>query len=260
MLNLVVLLMVQGTGTIAAGDSLPWTNKDCAGYRLYYTKTDSSFAPTLENWIGDARTAVFQFFHRPFKNEFNVYVFPDRKSLDHEWAQDWKIDGFKSECWMVASGVARRFDLLSPLAWDREACDHRSNDSTAIRQIILHELVHVFHGQQNPRPGFDDMEAMAWLVEGLATWASGQLTEGKLKQVRESLAAGNIPASTGELWKGSLRYQQAGSLIRYIDRRYGREKLFSLLKATNTQEALQELNITESALMEAWQKNLAEGK
>jgi hypothetical protein len=74
---------------------------------------------------------------------------------------------------MIASGVGHRLDILSPNAWAKEACDHNANDSTEIRKVIWHELVHVFHGQYNPDHTFNYIEKLDWLVEGTATFVSG---------------------------------------------------------------------------------------
>jgi len=181
-----------------------------------------------------------------------MYVFPHRASLDEQWARDWKQPGFKAECWMIASGVADRLDLLSPRTWERQACDHNGNDSQEVRQVILHELVHVFHAQQNPLPGFDGMDELSWLIEGLATYVSGQLTEDKIKSVRRQLADGVAPASLADFWKGKLRYQQAGTLIKFIDERYGRDKLISILGLTDLPSILEILATTEIGLIQSW--------
>jgi hypothetical protein len=39
------------------------------------------------------------------------------------WQKDWNEPRFKSECWMVASGVASKLDVISPKSWDKQACD-----------------------------------------------------------------------------------------------------------------------------------------
>ncbi len=239
-----------------ASDTLQWKIKEGDGYRLHYTPADASGLASLVRNLAAGREKVTLFFDQPFRKSFDVYVFPDRASLDRQWEKDWKLPGFKSECWMVASGTASRLDLLSPNSWARDACEHRSSDSNAVQQIITHELTHVFHGQQNPVGGFDDMDEMAWLIEGLATYASGQLTEQKLKQVRDSIAAGRTPASLGECWTGNLRYPRAGSIVRYIDRTYGRKKLYSLLAYTQSAGVLAALGTTEGELLGAWKREI----
>jgi len=153
---------------------------------------------------------------------------------------------------MVASGVAKRLDVLSPQRWKQEACEHNGNDSVEIQQIITHELTHVFHAQYCINHTFDGMDDLAWLLEGVATYVSGQLTDEKIKSVKEQIAAGRSPETLADFWKGKVRYQQAGSLMMYIDQKYGREKLFALLSLTSLHEMMKTLNTTEKELIAAW--------
>src|SRR6516165_2607432 len=76
---------------------------------------------------------------------------------------------------MVASGVADRMVILSPRVWKTQAAEHDPADAEHLRDLIAHELVHVYHGQHNPRPDFDGMDDSGWFVEGLAVYVSGQL-------------------------------------------------------------------------------------
>ena len=46
---------------------------------------------------------------------------------------------------MVASGVAARLDMISPMAWDKQACEHSYKEADKTQQLITHELVHIYH-------------------------------------------------------------------------------------------------------------------
>ena len=248
-----LFLFITVSGMIhAQDDSLQWASKDLRSGKLYFTPDDFNSVPAIENYIVQGQTTIRSFFRKDYSKPYHVYIFPNRAGLDLQWARDWKQPGFKSECWMIASGVADRVDLLSPRTWDKEACDHNGNDSLEVQQVITHELVHVFHAQQNTSPGFDGIDELSWLIEGLATYASGQLTEEKITAVRNQLVAGTPPSVLADFWKGKLRYQQAGSLIKFIDERFGRDKLISLLELATLPSILNVLAITETDLIRSW--------
>ena len=197
--------------------------------------------------------AVEQFFGHPFPRKFDVYVFLNRAALDKQWQQDWGDSTFQSQCWMVASGVAHRLDVLSPHAWAAEACEHKAADTTALRKLLHHELVHVFHGQHNSRPDFAGMDEMGWWVEGIAVYASGQLDDKRLEGVRELLGKKAAPPVLQKFWSGKHKYGLAGSVAAWLDKSKGRAVLFQLLSCTDTNQALKMLQTEEPALLEAWQ-------
>ncbi len=247
-----LMLLISGIKSYAEADSLSWIKKDFSQYSLYYVASDSPIIHTIENDLTIGVKHVTSFFKKNFTQKINIYIFPNRKAMTEQWRKDWNAPDFNSECWMVASGVAKRLDMLSPLKWKQEACEHNANDSTELQQIITHELIHVFHGQQNLNPNFDGMDDFGWLTEGLADYASGQLTDGKIAQVKEQIRLGNTPTLLANFWKGRFRYQQSGSLIRFIDKKYGREKLKELLSLTNLIDVMKTLKTTETELIEDW--------
>ncbi len=197
----------------------------------------------------DAKSHVVDFFNEPYPAPFETRVFPDRRSLDAFVAERWKMPA--TECWMVAMGVGPIFVLLDPADWKAEACEHDADDERHVRQIITHELVHVFHGQHCPRPEFDGMDDAGWFVEGLAIYAAGQLDEHREAQAREAAAAG-LPRALRDAWSGSARYAVAGSLVRHLDQTRGREALKRLMRAVSNDELLAMLGTTEDRLLSDW--------
>src|SRR5262245_10391404 len=216
-----------------ATDSLHWIKQEFPTVNIYYTETDSKALSALTNDLINGTTTIISFFNSSFTKKFSVYVYPNRGELNKQWQKAWSMPGFQSECWMVASGVADRLDILSPLAWKNEACDHNADDSNEVQKIITHELVHIYHGQHNPKPSFDGMDDLSWLIEGLATLASGQLTEQRLNNVKTELKEGKCPKLLSEMWTGKEKYGRAGSFIQFIDEKFGHEKLLELLSLTN---------------------------
>jgi hypothetical protein len=236
-------------------DSLLWTKKQARSFTLYYTFPDSSIISTIEKELEIGSKKVIDFFHSSFKEKYEVYIFPNRTELDKQWSKDWGGPNFRSQCWMVASGVARRLDILSPLCWKKDACEHNASDSVEVKKIITHELVHVFHAQHNPNPTFDGMDDLSWLIEGLATFVSGQLSEARVNKVKIQLKE-KTPATLSELWTGADKYGRAGSFIQFLEKKYGRKKIIELLSLTDLATILKFLKTDEASLITSWKNNI----
>jgi hypothetical protein len=128
--------------------------------RIIYGELDKDIVVALRTHLQNGQKQVERFFGQPFKKAFDVEVFTDRAAFDKYFRDRWKVP--KTEAWMVASGVADRLAILSPRVWKAEAVEHDPGDAEHIRELIAHELVHVFHGQHNPRPDFDGMDDCGW--------------------------------------------------------------------------------------------------
>jgi hypothetical protein len=223
-------------------------------FTFYFTKNDESESDEYKGLVETGIDSIISFFKEPYRNKFDVYVYPDRNSLDSAWRKNWNMPDLKSECWMVASGVAKRIDIIAPKRWDSESCEHKYADKVAMQKLITHELVHVYHGQCNVSPDFDSTENIDWFVEGLATYASGQLSNEKLTEIRNNIEENKIPSSLDSFWTGKLRYGLSGSVAMYIDKQFGREKLRELLKYNKKDEILSSLGIKETDLLHRWKK------
>jgi hypothetical protein len=234
---------------------LEWDSLIKKEYTLHYTNSDKNRIITIDDELQSGFKHIVDFFHHPFINKFDVYIFPSRTLMDKQWQKDWSDSTFQSQCWMIASGVGHRLDILSPNVWKKEACDHNANDSTEIRQVIWHELVHVFHGQSNPDHTFNYIEKLDWLVEGVATFVSGQLDAKRLQRIKQVINESKAPLSLDNFWKGQEKYGLSGSMVAYIDNKYGRNKLFELLKQINKEAALKALDISETQLLADWKNS-----
>src|SRR5512138_3425287 len=215
--SLFLLACLAQFAAVASEDSLHWIKKEGQDFSICFTAADSSIVSTIGQDLARGHKALTDFFHAPFEKKFIVYIFPNRNELDKQWSKDWGGPNFHSQCWMVASGVADRLDMLSPLCWKREACDHNGGDSE-LQQIVTHELTHVFHAQHNPNPTFDGMDDLSWLAEGVATFVSGQLSEARVARVKTELKE-KTPTALAELWTGKEKYGRAGCFIAFLDKR-----------------------------------------
>jgi hypothetical protein len=196
------------------------------------------------------RRDVERFFQARFPEVIHLTVAPSRDEFDKAFPASWGTG--KTECWMVAMGVADFLVLLSPSVWKTQACDHDPGDAKQVQRIITHELVHVFHGQRNPTRDFTGADDVGWFVEGLAVLASGQLDRERLTKTVDAVRGGDIPKTLGDTWTGPNRYGRAGSVVRYIDEKYGRRTLIELLPMVKQADLLVRLGLTEAQLLEEW--------
>lgn len=229
-----------------------WLTERHRGYTLHYTAADSLYVQDYTLLIEKGITAVKTFFDTAYRQKFDVYIHPGRHSLDSTWQQDWNMPSFTSECWMVASGIATRLDMISPARWAKEACEHDYTETEKTQQLITHELVHVFHGQRNTSPDFSTTEGIDWWVEGLATYASGQCDTQRLAEVKRAITDNSAPDNIDNFWKGKSRYALSGSVVMYLDDNYGRARLIALLPYNKKTELLSALHTTEMELLTGW--------
>ena len=232
-----------------------WLESKQKNYSVFYTSADQPNIQTYHQFIDNGYKTAERFFGQPFSKSFKVVVHPNRASLDSTWQKEWGMPDFKSECWMVASGVAEKLDMISPVLWDTESCEHHFGNTEKVQQLITHELIHVFHGQRNGSPTFET-DGLDWLVEGLATYASGQLDSARFSPVKQAVLENKIPSSLDKFWSGKLRYGLSGSVVRYIDQTYGRKMVLELLPLTTKTDVLKKLNLTEEQLLEKWKADV----
>jgi hypothetical protein len=146
----------------------------------------------IAGFLLDGQRDVERFFGEVFPKPFLVRSFPSRAAMDEHWRKAWNAPDLTTECWMVASGVASELDLLAPRAWKTDACEHDPADLRYIRLLLTHELVHVFHGQNSPRPDFDGWTRSAGSLR-LAVYASASSTalrRGRAEGARRGKAEG----------------------------------------------------------------------
>lgn len=235
-----------------------WASLEKDGLTVRYAPADAGTATDVLAAVASGRKTVEAFFGKGFARPFVVSVFPGRAELTEFWRKEWKASEFSPECWMVASGSAETLALLSPRLFRTEACEHDPADAGATRLLLTHELVHVYHSQASPSPDFD-LEEIAWFVEGLATFVSGQLDDGRLARAREAVGKGEGPKKLSEAWSGKNRYGFAGSLVAYVDGCFGRATTVALLAETSAAGVLGRLGVSEEQLLDGWRRSLAAG-
>jgi len=244
----ILTIVIVGWAVIESG----WMVEKYRGYTMYYQQEDTKHKNEYQILIDSGMQLVKSFFGEGYKNSFTIALHPNRASLDSTWRKDWNMPTFKSECWMVASGVASRIDMIAPAKWDQYSCEHHYADKEKTGQLITHELFHVYHGQLNISPDFSDVNNIDWFVEGLATYASGQCDTSGIAAIKKMIAADKVPASLDKFWTGPMKYGLSGSVVLYIDHTYGRNKLKELLRFNTLNQILEALGTTETDLIRSW--------
>lgn len=235
-----VLLLAPG----CAGGPAP------APASLKYAVADSGDRARLEPLLVEGLQAVSDTLGVPWLQPLTVSIVPDRRSFTASFPPEFGVT--ETECWMVAWAVADRLTVLSPLVWRTEACEHDPDDGEHLALLLRHELVHALHGQHNPTRDFTGMDEMGWFVEGLATYASGQLALEHRLDAHNSLAEGKAPSALADAWSGRYRYGVSGSLVFFLDQRCGRDRLQQMMAATTQGELLAIAGFNEDELLPAW--------
>jgi hypothetical protein len=257
----VMLASIHGAGDIGkafemraqaspppASNNVPWT--------ITASDADREIRARLDDCLRTAHKRVENFFGHPFEKPFNVEVFPDRSKLDEYCKKRWQLP--KTERWMVAMGVADRLLILTPRVWKTQAIEHDSGDPAHFQELVAHEMVHVYHGQHNPTGDFDGMDDLGWFVEGLAVYVSGQLEHGHKDDAKKAILSGKAPAQLVKAWSGPYRYGVSGSMVRFVDKRFGRRTVWELLSETKPDGVLHHLNLTEKDFLQAWRDSVNE--
>lgn len=241
---------------LPAQDQNGWMKKEVKGFEIEYTENDKIYVADFENDLIEGNEVISSFFGMMFKHKASVHIFPDRRSLDKQWQTAWGDSTFRSECWMVASGVADRLDVVSPRIWTLEKCEHNGESKKEIKEILCHELVHCFHAQHNPSPDFGAAEDMDWFIEGLATYVSGQLTSEKKEELKKLNEENKLPNELKKIWKGKYKYAMAGSMVEFILVKFGKRNIVGLLNLIKTKDALDHLQVNEADLIKGWKDYL----
>lgn len=226
-----------------AGDATP--------FRIHATGVAAATVRLVECDLAWAEVRISDVFGT-FPDTVSVHLFPHRDEFSAALREAWGIP--ETQCWMVGAADDHSLYLLSPDVWAGEACEHDPADDGHRRMLIAHEAVHVYHGQINPSADLGLLEDIGWFIEGLATWASGQLETDHAGRAAEALDRDVAPSRLVDAWSGPYRYGVAGSMVAFIDRRWGRPTLLALLTSESTTGILAALDTTEADFLRQWQE------
>jgi hypothetical protein len=144
----------------------------------------------------------------------NIIVVDDRKTID-------ALRKEKTEPWLVGwTDKSQNFHVLNFKKFGKESSHRYSREH--YEALIKHELSHLFvdiltGGQHNFRP--------VWLNEGIALYTAGQN-----KFRRKPLKFHEFLAFYDH--GGAGVYQESGFFVEMLVKKFGKEKLFRLIRAT----------------------------
>ena len=229
-----------------------WLRRQANGITVEYRAIDEDIATQMFMHAEWGRVSIENFFSIRGPATFTARVYPDRASLANFF--ELNHPDTEHECWMVASANAREIVMLSPRLWATDACGHDGTNAMHVRQVITHEVVHVFHHQRNPDPIRLQVEA-EWFEEGVAVLVSGQLDAAARSAVKQFVQNGFAPTTLAQALSLSPNaYATAGSLVDYIHATHGVGQLLTLLGEDRSSGLFTRLGTTESALLSAWRQ------
>ena len=118
-----------------------------------------------------------------------------------------------------------------------------------VDQTIAHELTHVVVGLATENPYAD---LPAWLNEGLAMYNEGELRRDNVRALEKALrenkliSVRSLTSMTGNPDEVNLFYAEAYSVVEFLLKTYGKEKMSQLLKV------FKEGSLTDDALMKVY--------
>lgn len=247
-----VAVVLAGCGrSPTAPDPADVRTEQHTGYRLEYVAADRAVAESLVPVIDQGRQSAEKFFATTYQATFVVKIMHDRAALNARWRVAFQRPNLETQCWEIAAGWATEVDILSPAVWGSQSCGHNGSNANHVANVVAHELVHVLHGQRNPS-FFSIAASTPWILEGLATYASGQWAAEYAGSARSALGGGFAPATFAEIWTSSANYALAGSVFAYIHHRFGIDALHRLLTVGSEGELLASLSTDAPALLRDW--------
>ena len=228
-------------------------------FTIVYKSIDAEYVLDLKAELILARKQIESFFDNNFLHPFTFQILPDRAELDAQWRVSFNQPWFISICWMVGTGSAKTLSILSPREWAIEDCGHDPTNDVEIYKLIVHELTHSYHDQINPSEDIGVYENIGWLIEGVAVYVSNQLEGQQLSSPIEAVRNGQSPLRLEDAWSGKYKYAVSGSLVKYIDEKWGRKTLAKILQYTTEVEILNELQVFEDEFLSGWKAYVLEG-
>jgi hypothetical protein len=175
--NLLVAVVFLAAGSCASPSpgasrarSAGWREATIQGRLHRFTEADADVATTVGSLVHEGELNAAAFLDLQYTSPFTVTIHPDRASMDAQWQALFSDPQYSTLCWMIANGWRSDVSLLSPRVWTSESCGHDGGNTSHVRYVVRHELVHVLQAQHGTIA-----LATRWFAEGLAVYVSGQI-------------------------------------------------------------------------------------
>ncbi len=148
-----------------------------------------------------------------------IIILNSRKEIDSNLGQ-------KTAPWVIGFVGKNKIYILNYSKLEQESSHRYSKYYTSAQKyyslLIRHELVHVFTKKLNYY-----IYQPTWLWEGLATFAAGQNNPDK----KPSQLSNFLDFYKDHENKNGTVYKESGFAVEFLVKKYGKEKLFKLIKA-----------------------------
>ncbi|MGI6443845.1 MAG: hypothetical protein ACOX06_02455 [Candidatus Dojkabacteria bacterium] len=175
-------------------------------FKLQFQKSSSE---KIDSFYKKAMEELSEFYQLNWnRNTPFIYLVDSREDYD-------KLNGFKTEPWVIASAFENGVLMLSPESYEKESIHKYSDDEYF--SLIKHEFSHLFYNifAKNNYP--------VWLNEGFAIYSSGQLaTKKRPKKLSKFLNY----YSQG----GADVYEESGFVVEGLIKKFGKEKVLKFIK------------------------------
>jgi len=198
-------------------DRYPWHSLSEGEVTIYWYEGEQSFAQELMASAQQALARLAEDTGAFLEKPIQLYIYANAEDLKGAmiYPQEWTGGLAFTRHGIIAIGITP-----GDIEWGKKA--------------IAHELAHLVTDQMtfNPYIGLP-----AWLDEGLAMYAEGELEPAYVAYLNEAVAKGNLIsvrslASPFSAYgaQAYLSYAQSYSLIEFLIDNYGRSKMLELLK------------------------------
>lgn len=226
--------------------------KHYKGARVIYLDRDADAVETTYKHAMSGIRKGLRFFGLP--PEFpliNIFIAPRRTEYDKLVSHLTKVPTSKGRL-----GQTQGHDLyiISPKAWATDVhpdylASNGGYDKKVYRQFIEHETIHMIEEYSSPKNAMEIRPQ--WWCEGLAVYTTGQYRDRiNREETKKDLAIDKLPHITG--MKGRDAYVWGWSLVRYIEKRFGREILKKIIIESCTEDILGFLKLRRNKFELEW--------
>ena len=215
-------------------DRFDWQELDSGKVRLFYYGAQKARAQELLEVATDALSRISEDIGVRPERTIKIYVYNSKADMsDALVSRSTTYDAFTTTLGVVVSE-----DTLLLLG-----------TATGVEQTTAHELTHIVVGEATDNPFHAPIPR--WLDEGLAMYNEGSLPDYNQDALQRAIrndtliSVRSLSAYTGDPSLVDLFYAQSYSIVDYLLKTYGREKMVELLavfkRGSHQEDALQEV-------------------
>ena len=199
--------------------SFNWMKLSQGPLTIYWIDGDTSFGSKLLEISSNALTRLYREAGLDFPKHVQIFIYPDAEYVKSaaQNLPDWTGGVAFPEYAVILTGISH-----DGLEW--------------AEQVLPHELAHL--ATETRVFNCKGVALPTWLAEGISVYAEGGVQKEDQTLLEQAAAKGTLPPlrtlATGfaaNARRANLAYSQSGSVVDFMIRTYGAEKLDALLEA-----------------------------